>query len=86
MSAYPGDHSVVVLDNCRIHHSAAFKSLVEDAGGYVLYTPPYTPKHNPIESVFGKIKAWLRRNDEWVETVRGAARCAAQHSSRTRPS
>ena len=76
MNAYPGDNSVMVLDNCRIHHSAAFKALVEDAGGYTVYTAPYTPIDNPIEHVFGKVKAWLRRNAAWVETVRASARGA----------
>lgn len=70
MSPYPGDHSVIVLDNCRIHHSDDFKELIENVGGYVVYTAPYTPKDNPIELVFSKIKAWLKRNNEWVETVR----------------
>ena len=81
MNAYPGDHSVMVLDNCRIHHNVEFKEMIENAGGYTLYTPPYTPKHNPIELVFSKVKAWLKRNCEWVATVRERrageqARCA----------
>ena len=32
MNAYPAEHSVLVLDNCRIHHNEALVDLVQSAG------------------------------------------------------
>jgi hypothetical protein len=32
MNAYPGHHSILVLDNCRIHHNLALVDLVNAAG------------------------------------------------------
>jgi hypothetical protein len=32
MNAYPAEHSILVLDNCRIHHNEALVDLVHSAG------------------------------------------------------
>lgn len=32
MNVYPGNHSILVLDNCRIHHNLAIVDLVNAAG------------------------------------------------------
>ena len=32
MNAYPAERSVLVLDNCRIHHNEALVDLVHSAG------------------------------------------------------
>lgn len=29
-----------------------------------MFLPPYSPDLNPIEEVFSKIKAWIRRNND----------------------
>ncbi|KAF8836321.1 hypothetical protein BDN67DRAFT_911410, partial [Paxillus ammoniavirescens] len=29
------------------------------------YLPPYSPDYNPIEEAFSKIKAFIRRNDDY---------------------
>jgi transposase len=31
----------------------------------LLFLPPYSPDLNPIEEAFSKIKAWIRRNNEF---------------------
>jgi hypothetical protein len=32
MQPFPAEHSVLVLDNCRIHHNEAIAELVQTAG------------------------------------------------------
>jgi transposase len=62
---YPGPRSVLVLDNCNIHHSENVRTLVEDeAQCKLIFLPPYSPDLNPIEQAFSSIKAHLRRHWE----------------------
>lgn len=58
-SLEPGD--VVVLDNLSAHKVAGIRQAIERVGASVLYLPPYSPDLNPIEQVFAKIKAILRK-------------------------
>lgn len=74
-SLHPGQ--VVVLDNLSVHKSAGARTLIEAAGGRVLFLPAYSPDFNPIEQAFAKIKALLRGRaartfDELVAAI-GAA-------------
>jgi transposase len=55
----PGD--VVVMDNLSSHKRAEVRALIEGAGCRLLYLPPYSPDFNPIELVFAKLKALLRK-------------------------
>ena len=55
----PGD--IVVMDNLRTHHIQAVCELLHDAGADVLYLPPYSPDLNPIEKLWSKVKAILRK-------------------------
>jgi transposase len=32
-------------------------------GIHIVFLPPYSPDLNPIESAFGCMKAWIRRNN-----------------------
>ena len=60
---YPGPRSVLILDNCGIHHSEDVHALIEDdAGCKLVYLPPYSLDFNPIEEAFAAIKAYLRRH------------------------
>jgi transposase len=52
---------VVVMDNLGSHKSAAVRKAIEAAGAELLYLPPYSPDLNPIEQVFAKLKALLRK-------------------------
>ena len=54
-------HSVVVMDNCSIHMSAEVEEMVRDAGAILLYSAPYAPDLIPIEAMFSKWKAYLKR-------------------------
>ena len=53
--------SIVVVDNLPAHKVASIRQCLEDAGMGLLYLPPYSPDFNPIEQVFAKLKALLRR-------------------------
>jgi hypothetical protein len=60
---YPGPRSVLVLDNCCIHHSDEVRRLIEEeALCKLVFLPPYSPDYNPIEQAFSAIKAYLRRH------------------------
>ncbi|KAF9504028.1 hypothetical protein BS47DRAFT_1308877, partial [Hydnum rufescens UP504] len=49
--------SVLILNNCSIHHGPTVKALIEDeAGGQLLFLPPYSPDFNLIEKSFSCIK------------------------------
>jgi transposase len=52
---------IVVMDNLSVHKSKRVKRLIEEAGAALLLLPPYSPDMNPIEEVFSKLKATLRK-------------------------
>jgi transposase len=49
------------MDNLPAHKSAAVRQAITAAGAELRFLPPYSPDFNPIENVFAKMKAWLRR-------------------------
>ena len=55
----PGD--VVVLDNLAAHKVDGIRQAIAAAGASILYLPPYSPDLNPIEQLFAKLKALLRK-------------------------
>ena len=55
----PGD--MVIIDNLGSHKAKAVRHAIEQAGALLLYLPPYSPDLNPIEQVFAKLKAMLRK-------------------------
>lgn len=52
---------VVIFDNLGSHLSPAVAEAIERAGARVMRLPPYSPDLNPIEKMFSKFKAMLRR-------------------------
>jgi transposase len=52
---------VVVFDNLSSHLGPAVSEAIERAGASVLPLPPYSPDYTPIEEMFSKFKAFLRR-------------------------
>lgn len=52
---------IVVMDNLSSHKVAGVKEIIEGAGAQILYLPPYSPDLNPIELMWSKIKAYLRK-------------------------
>jgi transposase len=57
----PGD--IVVMDNLTPHKSPRILALIEAAGAEALFLPPYSPDLNPIEKMWSKVKASLRRQE-----------------------
>ena len=53
-------HSVVMMDNCSIHHVDGIVQMVHEVGALVQFLPPYSPDYNPIEEAFSKVKANLQ--------------------------
>ncbi len=53
-------HSVVVMNNCAIHHVPEVIGMIEDVGAIVHFCPPYSPDLNPIEMTFSKIKSAVK--------------------------
>lgn len=52
---------IVIMDNLRVHKVDGVRQAIEDRGASVLYLPPYSPDLNPIEMMWSKIKAFLRK-------------------------
>ena len=63
------ERSIVIMDNCSIHHVSEVKKLFEDAGILVFYLPPYSPDMSPIEETFSSIKYYLRDHDELMQVT-----------------
>lgn len=55
----PGD--VVILDNLSPHKGVHALALIAQAGAEVRFLPPYSPDLNPIEPMWSKVKANVRK-------------------------
>jgi len=55
---------IVIMDNLSSHKVAGVREAIEAAGAHLVYLPPYSPDFNPIEQVFSKLKALLRKYGE----------------------
>ena len=60
--------SVLVMDNWRakhpegtVHHGEEVREFAERFGCELLYLPTYSPDLNPIEHLFAKVKAFVKR-------------------------
>lgn len=49
------------MDNMRSHYVKKVAEVLEKAGVELLYLPPYSPDFNPIEKMWSKINAILRK-------------------------
>jgi transposase len=58
-SLRPGD--IVVMYNLPAYRAAGVREAIEARGARLLFLPPYSPDFNPIEFVFAKLKALLRK-------------------------
>ena len=55
---------IVVMDNLRTHHIAEVRRLLSEAKVMLMYLPAYSPDLNPIEMMWSKVKAILRKKKE----------------------
>jgi transposase len=58
----PGD--IVIMDRLGSHRGRAVRNAIRSVGAHRLLLPPYSPDLNPIEQVFAKLKALLRKAGE----------------------
>ena len=62
-------HSILIMDNCSIHHVAEVKDLFQQAGIVVLFLPPYSLDLNPVEKAFSYLKNYLRKHDQLLQAI-----------------
>jgi len=62
---------IVFMDNVPVHKVAGVREAIERRGAMPIYLPAYSPDLNPIEQVFAKLKAVLRKVAAY--TLKGAA-------------
>lgn len=71
----PGE--IVVMDNLSSHKGPEIREMIEAAGADLWYLPPYSPDLNPIEKMWSKVKAHLRRlKPRGTEEIHDAVRQA----------
>lgn len=58
-SLRPGD--IVVMDNLSSHKVSGIVEAIKAVGASVVFLPPYSPDLNPIELMWSKVKAILRK-------------------------
>ena len=60
MHPFSGDRSIVVMDNCTVHHIEQLKDLARNVGILLRFLPPYSSDLNPIEEMFSYMKQYLK--------------------------
>lgn len=55
-----GPGQVVVMDNLSAHKVSGVREAIEGAGCRLVYLPPYSPDHSPIEPMWSKLKQGIR--------------------------
>jgi transposase len=60
VQAYPGKNSVWIMDGAKIHLLDSMTSYFRSVGIVLIFLPAYCPQINPIEYVFGQVKAQIQ--------------------------
>lgn len=63
------DKSIVIMDNCTIHHVDKVLKLFQSVGILVIFLPPYSPDFNPIEETFSYVKYYMKANDHLIQSL-----------------
>ena len=77
--------TVLVMDNWTVHKGDDITNLVESYGCTILYLPTYSPDFNPIEYLFSKIKAFIKKLrplnvDDLIQAFSDAAQTITLHN------
>jgi len=56
-----GNGKIVIMDNVSFHKIIGVKEAIEATGAQLFFLPPYSPDLSPIENMWSKIKAVLRK-------------------------
>lgn len=64
ISQYPTGNVVIILDNARIHHAKLLEPFLSKVGQRLklVFLPPYSPKFNLIEGLWGWLKSDIINN------------------------
>ena len=62
-------HSVMIMDNCSIHHVPEVIKSITDVGALVHFLPPYSPYLAPIEETFLKVKTTLKSMENRITHI-----------------
>ena len=74
----PGD--ILVLDNSSVHKAKGVLDALVEKGVIILFLPPYSPDLNPIEMLWSKMKAFLRKvKARTYDTLMDAIKLALEH-------
>ena len=88
MNPFPGPRSVLLLDNCTIHHNYDVLQACHLAGVIVKFLEPYDPGSMPVEIAFRCMKMWMRSNRALIQNleprsqIRMAMRAVGKGASR----
>lgn len=52
---------IIVLDNLGAHRASRIEEIAASCGAQVLWLPPYSPDFSPIELMWSKVKAYLKK-------------------------
>lgn len=52
---------VLIMDNVSFHKLESIIGIIESAGIRVVHLPQYSPELNPIENMWSKLKAYLKK-------------------------
>ena len=71
MSSFDGisERSIVVLDNCSIHHTQEVMEAFQQASIMVIFLPPYSPNFMPIEICYAYVKQYLKDHDVLMQAI-----------------
>jgi len=69
MQVYDGENpnSIVIMDNCSVHHVQEVEDVIQQSGILPLFLPPYSPDLNPVEEAFSYIKGYMRKHDDLLQ-------------------
>ena len=62
-------NSILVLDNCAIHHITEVRDVLQSSGILTLFLPPYSPDLNPLEEAFSYVKQYMKKHDELLQII-----------------
>jgi transposase len=68
---------VIVLDNLGAHRASQIEEITAQCGATVLWLPPYSPDFSPIELMWSKVKAYLKKVKARTQTELEKAIAAA---------
>jgi transposase len=52
---------VIILDNLGAHRASLIEEIALSCGAQVIWLPPYSPDFSPIELMWSKVKAYLKK-------------------------